>query len=38
MYWTMRKGGREVRVHSKFRVVFLQLLGWRKTFRFEGSE
>lgn len=38
MYWTMRKNDREILVHSRFKVALLQVLGWKKTFRFEGSE
>lgn len=38
MYWTMRKGNREVRVHSRFKVFYLRIFGWKITFRMEGSE
>lgn len=39
MYWTLRKSdGREIKTYSKFRVLYLRLLGWKLTCRFEGSE
>ncbi len=38
MYYTMRKGNLEIRTYSRFRVVYLWLLGWRIYYRLEGSE
>lgn len=38
MYWTLRKNSREIRTHSRFKMIYLRLLGWKLNFRMEGSE
>ncbi len=38
MYHTLRKNGQEIRTYSRFKVLYLRLLGWKLMYRFEGSE
>lgn len=40
MYWTLRKGNRELKVESKVKVILLRLIGWKVMFHFtkEGVE
>lgn len=38
MYWTLRKCEKEVKVHSRFKMILLLLMGWKLCMKFEGLE